>query len=290
MKCSLCPRKCNIDRQGNQGLCGGGEQPKLARAGLHFWEEPCISGSRGSGAVFFSGCSLKCVYCQNEVISHGNFGKLITVERLGEIFFELQTLGAHNINLVNPSHYIGSISKALRAVKLKIPVVYNSSGYDSVEGLRLLDGLIQIYLPDLKYMDGTISQKYSQSENYFHNASAAILEMRCQVGATVVNQEGLMERGLMIRHLILPGLVKETIRILDWIKENLPEDVYVSLMSQFTPTEGLKEYPEINRRITRWEHEKAVGHFYKLGFANGYIQERDSADKEFIPDFNLQGI
>jgi putative pyruvate formate lyase activating enzyme len=290
MNCTLCPRKCNVDRSRNVGFCGMGNSPVIAKACLHFGEEPCISGDRGSGTVFFSGCNLGCRFCQNFNISQENFGREISVERLGAIFTELEKKGAHNINLVNPSHFILSIREALLCSNLKIPVVYNTSAYDAIIGLKLLNGLINIYLPDLKYASSDVSMKYSGASDYFEYATSSILEMHKQVGKAVFNEEGIMLQGMIIRHLILPGLTKESIKVLDWIKENLPKDTYISLMSQYTPFFKAEQNPEINRRITRKEYDKVLDHYYKLGFENGFVQERNSAGEEYIPDFNLEGI
>lgn len=291
MLCAICPRKCCADREKPGGFCGTGENPVVARAFLHMWEEPCISGTRGSGTVFFSGCNLKCVYCQNYRISHENFGRELTVEQLAAVFLSLQKKGAHNINLVTPSHYTERIREAVRTAEgLKLPVIYNSSGYDSREGLAAMEGTADVYLPDLKYFNSDISERYSGAPDYFENASRAVLEMYRQVGAPQFDGDGLITRGLIIRHLILPGLSSESVGILKWIRENLPGDIYISLMSQYTPYYRASEYPEINRRIIRREYEKVLDCFYRLGFEHGYVQERDSACEEYIPEFNLEGL
>lgn len=265
--------------------------PVVSKAFLHRWEEPCISGTKGSGTVFFAGCNMRCVYCQNYRISQECFGKEITVEQLASIFTALQNKGAHNINLVNPTHFIRQIIEAAKMAKnLHIPIVYNSNGYDAVKGLELLKGTVKVYLPDIKYISSEIAWKYSGARDYFEVASTAVLEMYRQVGAPVFDEEGIVQKGMLIRHLILPGLASESIRILDWIKENLPNDVYISLMSQYTPYHRASQFPEINRRIIRREYEKVLNHFFKLGFENGYVQERDSAEEQYIPDFNLEGV
>lgn len=267
------------------------DKPVVAKAFLHKWEEPCISGTNGSGTVFFSGCNLKCVYCQNYYISQENYGKEISIDGLSHIFISLQNMGAHNVNLVNPTHFVTQIRKAvLNSADLRIPVVYNSNGYESLEGLKQMEGIADIYLPDLKYYSSIVSSRYSAAANYFETAAESILEMYRQVGIPVFDENGIIKRGLIIRHLILPGLYKESIKILDWIKNNLPEGIYISLMSQYTPYYKAECYPEINRRITRREYEKVVNHLFKLGLENGYIQERDSAKEEYIPDFNLEGV
>lgn len=290
-KCNQCPRNCNVDRKKAKGYCQMSNIPVIAKASLHHWEEPCISGSRGSGTVFFTGCNLKCVYCQNFKISQENFGAETSIERLGEIFNSLQSMGAHNINLVNPSHYVKQIREAvINAKEIKIPYVYNSNGYEGKDCLKSLDGLIQVYLPDIKYFSSEISGRYSGAKDYFKYASDNVLEMFRQVGSPELNEEGIIKKGLIIRNLILPGQASESIKILDWIAANLPKDVYVSLMSQYTPYYKAGLFPEIDRRITRREYEKVVNHLFKLGFENGYVQERDSAEEQYIPDFNLEGV
>ena len=288
--CGICPRNCKVDRIKNAGYCRVPALPVVAKACLHMWEEPCISGSRGSGTVFFSGCNLKCVYCQNHDISQECFGKEITISHLGQIFLRLKDKGAHNINLVNPTHYTHVIKECLDTTKgLDIPVVYNSNGYESITTLRSLEGYVNVYLPDFKYIDNETALKYSNAENYFEIAAQAISEMYRQVGPLVLDEEGIIKKGLIIRHLILPGMASMSIKILDFIKENLP-GAAVSLMSQYTPYYRCEEFPEINRRITRREYEKVVNHFLKLDFENGYMQERDSASEKYIPDFNLEGV
>lgn len=292
--CSICPRHCNVDRRVETGYCDVPEQPKIAKAFLHMWEEPCISGTRGSGTIFFSGCNLKCVYCQNYHISQENFGKLVTLERLKEIVKELVSKGAHNINLVNPTHYTETIYQFIGELKetgeLSVPVVYNSNGYETVETLKTLEGVIDVYLPDLKYSTGETSLKYSKAKDYPEISKKAVLEMYRQVGSPVLDEDGIIRKGLIIRHLILPGHTKESINVLDWISDNLPKSVYVSLMSQYTPFYAAEKYPKINRPITRKEYEKVVNHLYRLGLEEGYVQERQSADIQYIPDFNLEGV
>lgn len=291
MVCSICPRKCNIDRKMQKGFCGMGNIPMVAKACLHKWEEPCISGEHGSGTVFFPGCNLKCVYCQNYRISQENFGKEISIENLASLFLFLQKEGAHNINLVTPTHFVQQIKGAVEiTVGLKIPVIYNSNGYESLECLKIIEGIADVYLPDFKYYSPEISYKYSGASDYFNTAAAAIKEMYRQVGPPVFDNEGMIIRGLLIRHLILPGLTDESLKILEWIKCNMPDDIYVSLMSQYTPYYKACEHSEINRRITKREYEKVLNKFYKLGFQNGYVQDRDSAEEQFIPEFDLSGI
>ena len=291
MTCLYCPRKCGADREIYVGYCGMGKLPVVAKACLHHWEEPCISGTGGSGTVFFSGCNLKCVFCQNYNISHDKFGREITVEKLADIFLMLQKKGAHNINLVTPSHFVPQIRLALDyATGLSIPVVYNSNGYDSIDSLKIMEGYVGIYLPDLKYFNPETAAKYSGAKDYFDIASAAIKEMYRQTGAALLDKDGIMKRGVIIRHLILPGYSSESVKLLDWLKANMPEDIHISLMSQYTPYNNSCLPQEINRRITAYEYDRVVGRFYKLGFKNGYIQDRESASEEYIPDFNLEGL
>lgn len=288
--CNSCPRKCNIDREQKTGVCGAPEKYKLARAALHFWEEPCISGEKGSGTVFFSGCSLKCVFCQNFEISRNAFGKEISEERLIEIFKELEAQGAHNINLVNPTHYSHQLSQTLKKYKPQIPVVWNTGGYDSVESLQKLDGLVDIYLADIKYVSESVAKKYSGAENYFSVVSEAVLEMQRQIGENIFDENGIMQKGVIIRHLVLPGNVSQAMRVMDWIKANLPEDTVLSLMSQYTPCGKASEYPTINRKLSIREYDMVIDYAEKLGFENAFIQEIDSSSTEFIPEFDLRGI
>ncbi|MCX7746109.1 MAG: radical SAM protein [Clostridia bacterium] len=292
--CSICPRKCNIDRSQKKGFCGMGIKPVVAKAFLHKWEEPCISGSAGSGTVFFSGCSLKCVYCQNAPISQENFGKEITLDELSNIFISLQDKGAHNINLVNPTHFVVPIRQSIinaRNKGLNIPIVYNSNGYETLEALKEMEGIVNVYLPDIKYYTSQASQTYSKAAGYFEAAALAVNEMYKQVGTPVLNENGILTKGLIIRHLILPGHSSESIEILNWIKQSFPSNhIFVSLMSQYIPYYKAELYPEINRRIIRKEYDKVVNHFLKLGFEHGYIQERESAKEDYIPAFDLEGV
>lgn len=288
--CNVCPRRCGADRINKRGVCAMPDEPVLARCGLHFWEEPCISGEKGSGAVFFSGCSLKCVFCQNEKISRGNFGRQVTVDRLGEVFDELTAQGAQNINLVNPTHFVPAIVKALRSHPVSVPVIYNTGGYERVETLRELEGLVDVYLPDLKYMDSSVSEKYAAAPDYFEFASEAVKEMSRQVGSPVFDENGMIQKGLIVRHLILPSNTIQSVKILRWFSENLPRDTYLSLMCQYTPCGDLSRFPELQRRITRREYEKVLGVIEELGLTNGYVQELSSAKTEYIPDFSLQGV
>ena len=292
VNCKLCPRECGSDRRTGIGFCGGGAQVKVARAALHFWEEPCISGKQGSGTVFFSGCPLKCCFCQNYTISAQNFGKEIPVSRLAEIFLELQEQGAHNINLVNPMHFAPWVAEALEQVrgKLKIPVVCNTGGYDKVQTLRMLEGYVDIYLPDLKYADSARAGRYSCAPDYFAVAQKSITEMVRQVGPPVFGPDGMLQKGVVIRHLALPHGVKDSIQVLQWIAQQFAKgEVLLSLMSQYTPFFRSGEFPEINRRISSYEYGKVLSYAAELGL-EGYCQEKSSAKEEYTPDFDLQGV
>lgn len=290
--CTLCPRQCGAARslEKGSGFCGMPYSPVIARAALHTGEEPCISGTAGSGAIFFSGCSLSCVYCQNHPISHDRFGEAVTPKRLAEIFRELEALGAHNINLVNPTHFAAAILNALEYYHPSVPIVYNTSGYERVETLHLLDGAVDIYLPDCKYIDSGLSFRFSHTADYFEYASKAILEMARQTGPMVLDEKGIAKRGTMIRHLLLPGHTKSSIAVLDWLAANLPKGIWVSLMFQYTPIEPTLPYPELNRRVTARECEKVWEHLIALGLTDGYVQDRQSAGKSFIPAFDLTGV
>lgn len=289
--CSMCPRKCSAERTdiAGVGYCAMPSSPVLARAALHFGEEPCISGNRGSGTVFFSGCSLRCCYCQNHSISHKREGKPISVERLAEIFRELEEAGAHNINLVNPSHYAVSIRKALELYRPNVPVVYNCSGYERVETLRMLDGLVDVYLPDCKYVDSSLSLALSDAEDYFEKTSAAIIEMARQTGTAQFDDDGMMVRGTMVRHLVLPGHTKNSLQVLDWLS-SIKEQVWVSLMFQYTPCGDLTAHKELQRSLTRRECEKVWQYMNDLGIENGYVQDWKSAGTTMIPAFDLTGV
>lgn len=293
--CHLCPRGCGVDRScGNVGYCKAQASPVLARAALHFWEEPCISGSRGSGTVFFSGCNLGCVYCQNFEVSHHSFGKEVTINRLGEIFLELQDTGAHNINLVSPTPYIPQIISAIDLVrnKIKIPFVYNTGGYESPEGLKMLEGYIDIFLTDIKYKSRKLSKKYSDAEDYFEAALHAADKMIDICGAPVFNSDGIMTSGVIIRHLVLPGCRQDSVDILEEISHRLPDDRYMlSLMSQYTPDPShLKDFPELQRRVTTFEYNSVINAAIRLGLTNGYTQEKSSAQAKYTPPFDLSGV
>lgn len=289
--CNACPRKCNVERnigEFSRGFCKMPYNAVLARASLHLWEEPVISGERGSGAIFFSGCNLRCVFCQNYEISHENFGKQVSKSEFIDIVKRLENQGAHTINLVNPTHFVPFIKEVFSEYKPSVPVVYNTGGYDDVESIRSLQGLIDVYLPDLKYFDSDVSKKYSNAENYFEKASKAVLEMQRQVGESVI-KDGIMQKGMIIRHLVLPKNTDQSIKILRWIKDNLPIDTYISLMSQYVPYVKT-EYKELNRRIVTAEYQKVIDEFERLGFENGFMQERSSAQTDFIPKFDLSGV
>lgn len=289
MHCGICPRGCKVDRDsGATGICGGGILPRVARYGLHHGEEPCLSGTRGSGTVFFSGCSLRCVYCQNHQISQQVNGREYHPHELADVFLELQHKGAHNLNLVTAAHYAPSVTRALKIARqsgFNVPVVYNSSGYESQETLRSLSGQVDVYLPDLKYFYPESSLRYSSAADYFERASSAVLEMYQQVGPLVVDEHGIAQSGLIIRHLLLPGHLEESKRIIDWIADNLSPGVWVSLMSQYTPVHLAKNFPEINRTVTLDEYEQLIDHFTDRGWDTGFIQEPSSARRRYIPFF-----
>ena len=288
--CTLCPRRCGADREAAAGFCRSGTEPRLARAALHLWEEPCISGTRGSGTVFFSGCSLRCVYCQNGKISAGNYGKTVSVRRLREIYSELIDQGAHNVNLVNPTHWTDAVIASLEG-GLPVPVVYNTGGYDSVETLRRLEDLVDIYLPDMKYADGALAGQLSSAPDYPETARAAIREMVRQTGPYELDDEGLLLRGTVIRHLILPGHVENTLRVIDWVADCFPPGtVLFSLMSQYTPCGDLSRWPELQRRLTQEEYDLCREYLDASGIEDGFFQELSSAEEEYIPPFDLTGI
>ncbi|NPV92300.1 MAG: radical SAM protein [Firmicutes bacterium] len=287
--CGICPRGCRVDRgSGAAGVCGGGSLPRVSRYGLHHGEEPCLSGTRGSGTVFFSGCSLRCVFCQNHHISQQVSGREYQTHELADIFLELQSSGAHNLNLVTATHFAPSVIEALtiaRQVGFRLPVVYNSSGYESLETLRSLSGQVDVYLPDLKYYYPESSLRYSSASDYFEHAAKAVLEMYRQVGPLSVDKSGIAVRGLIIRHLLLPGHLEESKRIIDWIADNLYPGVWVSLMSQYTPVHLARKYPEINRTVTLDEYEQLLDHFLERGWDTAFIQEHSSASRRYIPTF-----
>lgn len=292
--CLLCPRKCGINRRtGQTGVCGVSSEIKVARAALHYWEEPCISGKRGSGAVFFSGCSLHCVFCQNSEISDGKEGKVISKERLSDIFIELAGKGANNINLVTPGQYIPDIVWAVNDAKsrgMKLPIIYNTSGYENVTELKLLEGIVDVYLPDFKYMDSALSAMYSRAKDYPSVAKQALSEMvRQQPDVVIDDATGLIQKGVIVRQLLLPGHVNDAKAVLKYLYDTYHDHVYISMMSQFTPI-ALKDYPEINRTVTRREYERLVDYALEIGITNAFIQEGDVAKDSFIPAFDCEGV
>ena len=282
-KCYLCPRMCSVDRSVARGFCGMGEAPVIARAALHRWEEPCISGTRGSGTVFFSGCTLRCIFCQNHAISREGLGVEVSEDYLRAAFERLIGEGAHNINLVTPTHFLPAILRALEQ-PLCVPVVMNTGGYERVETLRRLDGRMDVYLPDLKYADDELGRRLSGAPDYFTHASRALIEMARQVGAPQYDAEGIMTRGMIVRHLVLPGHLGNTFRALRFIKSELPAGTPVSLMAQYTPCVETP-YRALNRRLSRLEYDTVVNEMIRLGLSDGYVQELESADAEFIPPF-----
>lgn len=292
--CVLCPRNCHVDRiNGYRGRCGQTKELMVARAALHMWEEPCISGDEGSGTVFFSGCALGCVYCQNYNIAHGQIGKTITIDRLAEIFVELQGKNANNINLVTPDHYVPQIIEAIEIARnngLRIPILYNCSGYEKVEILRLLQNYVDIYLPDMKYMNPLIAERYSDCADYFAYASKAIREMVGQTGEPEFDERGLMKKGVVVRHLTLPGYLEDSKDIIKYLYETFGDKIYISIMNQFTPPVKNNEFSEINRKVTEVEYEELVEYAINLGIENGFIQEGETASESFIPQFNEEGV
>lgn len=292
--CTLCPRACGVDRTKDEtGYCGATAVVRVARAALHHWEEPCISGERGSGTVFFSHCGLGCIFCQNESVSSGTIGQPVSIERLSEIFLNLQRQGAHNINLVTGSHYAPGILEALALAKLRglrVPVVYNSGGYESIATLDLLAKAIDIFLPDLKFASSETAERLASAPNYFAAATAAILHMAELVGKPRWAKDGTLERGLIVRHLVLPGKIGESQAILRWIRDNLPDWVLISLMGQYLPIGRAVGHPELGRKLRKKEYESVLETLWKLGLDNGYVQELSAAKHSYIPDFDLSGI
>ncbi len=286
--CNQCPRRCNVVRENDSlGLCQMPALPRVAKAGLHFGEEPCISGERGSGTVFFSGCSLKCVFCQNYNISHEGFGKDISIKRLAEIFKELENKGAHNINLVTPTHYVSAIKDALALYRPAIPIVYNCSGYEDIKVIE--EDIFDVYLFDLKFFSREKSVKYAKCEDYFDVASSVIKKAYEIKGNPSLNREGIMTKGVIVRHMLLPQCTNDAIEIINWLSENTPE-IYFSLMSQYVPMYNAKIFTEINRKITKREYEKVVAACDDKIFSEVYIQSTESASKEYIPEFDLSGV
>ncbi|URZ14657.1 radical SAM protein [Clostridium felsineum] len=290
--CKLCPRECGINRlEGKKGFCLSSDKVKIARVSLHAWEEPCISGTKGSGTIFFSNCTLRCVFCQNHKISSEGVGKEVSIERLSEIFLEQQARGANNINLVTPTHYVPQIIEAIKLAKkngLTLPILYNSNGYVSLETIKLLDGYIDVYLPDLKYFDDKYAVKYSKAPNYFKVATNAIGTMFSQVGKPVFNEDGLITKGVIIRHLMLPGLLFDSKKIMDYIYNTFHNSVYVSIMNQYTPTFNAEIYPEINKPLNPKHYDALIDYSLSIGIENGFIQDAGTNSKSFIPEFDLR--
>ncbi len=299
LNCQLCPRGCKVNRDADErGVCGVSSKLKVARAALHFWEETCISGTKGSGTVFFSGCSLHCVYCQNQEIAQGVYGKEIPRERLVEIFLELQEKGANNINLVTPGHYVPQIVWAVEQARnqgLKLPIVYNTSSYENVDTLKQLEGIVDVYLPDFKYWSSELALKYSKSPDYPAVAKAAIAEMvRQQPNPQFMYDKeqdmDLIQKGVIVRQLLLPGQLLDAKKIIKYLHETYGNQIYLSLMSQYTPLSHVEKYPELNRKVDRRTYEKYVDYAIEIGVENGYIQEEDVAMESFIPEFNGEGV
>ena len=286
--CTLCPRRCGVDRSVKTGFCGMTDQPKVARAALHFWEEPCISGTRGSGTVFFSGCTLRCAFCQNYEISHRGMGREISVRRLADIFKTLEDQGAHNVNLVTATPFTYAVLDALEIYRPSIPVVWNTGSYETLETLKLLEGAVDIYLPDLKHVSPRLSKLCAGAPDYFEIASAALREMCRQTGPAVYDGAGIMQMGVIVRHLILPGCTSDSCRALDFIAENLPKGTPVSLMRQYTPS-PFCAIPGLDRRITDTEYSRVLDRFEALGLS-GFTQEKESADSAYTPPFDLTGV
>ena len=293
-ECRVCPRNCSADRLSDQkGFCSAGAEIILARAALHMWEEPCISGKEGSGAVFFSGCSLGCKFCQNGQISRGQTGKKVTADRLADIFLELQQQKANNINLVTAGHFLPQVAEAIEKSRnrgLQIPVVYNSSGYEKSEMLKLLEGLVDVYLPDFKYMDPELAEKYSYARDYPEVAKEALKEMVRQTGTPEFDRQGIMKKGVIVRHLLLPGHVKDSRRVLEYLLSTYGKEIYISLMNQYTPMPAMKDDPRLSRKVTDREYQRLIDYGIQLGLENGFIQEGETAKESFIPEFNGEGI
>lgn len=291
--CNLCPRNCNVNRNNNEiGYCGASNQMVIAKAYLHMWEEPCISGSVGSGTIFFSYCNLRCIFCQNYDISTLHKGSVVSVNRLKEICLELQEKGALNINLVTPTHYVPLIVEALKLAKkegLTIPIIYNTSSYENISTIKLLEGIVDVYLPDLKYYDDIYGIKYSNCNNYFKYASSAIEEMYKQVGKCVFDNNGIIKKGVIVRHLMLPDNIEDSKNIINYLYNKYKDNIYISIMNQYTPLRKL-EYNNLNRKVSDTEYDELINYAYDLGIRNAYIQEDETQKESFIPDFNNEGI
>ncbi|MGN0250561.1 MAG: radical SAM protein [Oliverpabstia sp.] len=293
-ECRLCPRMCGVDRtDGEKGFCGMDSRMMGARAALHMWEEPCISGTKGSGAVFFSGCTLRCVFCQNYEIAEGICGKEITPERLEQIFLELQEKGAANINLVTATHFLPAVIPALQSARnqgLRIPVIYNTGGYERPETVKMLDGLVDVWLPDFKYMDPELGAMYSHAKDYPQKAAAALAAMVEQTGPCIFDEDGYIQKGVIVRHLILPGHTKDSRRVLGYLHETYGNKIYISVMNQYTPLSQVAELPPLNRIVTRREYQRVLDEALELGIEQGFFQEGETAEESFIPLFNYEGL
>ena len=291
-KCQICPHDCKINRNENQiGRCKSTNKIKIALYSVHNFEEPCISGKNGSGTVFFSNCNMNCVYCQNYEISQEGLGKEITIEELSNIFLKLQNKNVNNINLVTPTSYVPQIIEAIKIAKengLNLPIIYNTNGYEKIETIKMLNGYIDVYLPDFKYYDNELAKKYSKVDNYFEIASKAIKEMYNQVGAPVLDKNGIIKKGLMIRHLVLPNNIENSKKVLKWLKENIKEDVYINIMAQYFPTYKAKEIKELNRKLSKEEYKIIEDYLYKLDIENGYIQELGEHEEEYVPKWEYK--
>jgi putative pyruvate formate lyase activating enzyme len=292
--CKLCPRDCGINRLDNKlGYCGAGKYIKIARAALHQWEEPCVSGTKASGTVFFTNCNLKCVFCQNHTISQESIGREISIERLSDIFLELQAQGTHNINLVTPTHYVYQILEAIKLSKDKgliLPILYNSSGYENVETIKLLDGYIDVYLPDIKYFDDKYALRYSNAPGYFKYASEAVREMFKQVGEAEFSEDGIIKKGVIIRHMMLPGLLFDSKKIIDFIYNTFGDSVYVSIMNQYTPIHKASLFNEINKPLNPKHYDSLVDYALSIGIKNGFIQDSGTSSEAYVPSFNMEGV
>ena len=291
LKCSLCHRNCNINRYEEKGICNASNNLKIARAALHYWEEPCISGEEGSGTIFFSNCNLKCIFCQNREISTKGFGKEVSIEKLSEICLELQEKGANNINLVTPTHYVPSIIKSIKQAKekgLKIPVVYNTSTYENIDTIKMLKDTVDVYLPDLKYKDNNLAKKYSNVKDYFKYATENIDEMYKQVGKPIFEKD-LMKKGIIVRVLLLPGHLDDAKEIIKYLYDKYNNHIYISIMNQYTPVNKLK-YDNLNRKVTEKEYDELINYAIDLGVENAFIQEGETQSESFIPSFNLEGV
>ena len=293
-RCELCPRRCGANRlAGKNGFCGGGKEVKVARAALHFWEEPCISGEEGSGTVFFSGCTMRCVFCQNREISRGEAGKLVSIERLAEIFLELQGKGANNINLVTPMHYAPQITAALDIARkngLSLPIVWNTGGWELPESVEAVKNYSDIWLTDFKYFDNSLAEKFSNAKDYFENASASLKKMLRQTGEPVFDDDGMMKKGIIVRHLVLPGHTDDSKKVLRWLWKNFGDKIWISIMNQYTPLCSDEKFPELSRKVTDEEYDEVVDFAVSLGIENAFVQDGEAVSESFIPPFDLEGV